>query len=207
MAKLAFRRIQTIFFPFSEMSFAVLPHRWVTETAEGQSSRQVLFISPDMLGAGFLPPGCLPMESFKAEVLFFNIHMESLRESWDPFIPNDSSKYCSLPLSHSQWGEHCLPDTSLIMGYLGFWCLATLYQQCLWWLQENDWELCLCVVYKVTNELQCWRKECSRWWFARIWCLPLQPVSGVAQGNSWDWAQPLAVGFDWPMQLSFRPYY
>lgn len=177
MAKWAFRKVWTIFFPFSKIYSAVLPHRWVTETTEGQSSRQVPFISPDILGAGFLPPGCLPVESFKAEVLFFNMFMESLKELQDPCIPNDAvhSLYCSLSLSHSQW-EHCLPDISLIMGHLGFWCLATLCHQCWWWLQENDWEAkSLCVVYKVTSKLHSWRKGYKRadGDLPGFWCLHL----------------------------------
>lgn len=117
MGKLAFGRFQTLFFSFSKISFAVLPHRWVTETAERQSSRQVPFISPDMLGAGFLLPGCLPMESFKAEVLFQYIHgvtegiTRSLHPQWQQY-----TAYTVLCLSAI---PHCLPDISFIMGYLG----------------------------------------------------------------------------------------
>ena len=39
-------------------------------------------------GAGFLPPRHLPVEHYEAQVLFFNIYMESLRELQDPFTSN-----------------------------------------------------------------------------------------------------------------------
>lgn len=152
MGKLAFGRFQTLFFPFSKISFAVLPHRWVTETAERQSSRQVPFISPDMLGAGFLLPGCLPMENFKAEVLFQYIHgvtegiTRSLHPQWQQY-----TAYTVLCLSAIPSEESTVSQIFHLLWVIwGFWCLAKLYQQCLWWLQEKDWEVSLCVINKIT---------------------------------------------------------
>lgn len=175
MAKWAFRKVWTIFFPFSKIYSAVCPTDESQKLLKDKADRFHLFLQTSWVLVFYLLGLCL----WRALNLRFSFSICTWNHWGNYKIPLSPmmlyTAYTVLSLSHSQW-EHCLPDISLIMGNQGFWCLATLYHQCWWWLQEIDWEAkSLCVVYKVTSKLHSWRKGYKRAEgdLPGFWCLHL----------------------------------
>lgn len=176
--------------------------------------RQVPFISPDV-------PGCWFSTSwaFTCGALWssgsFSIYTRSDQGNYEipsPPMPAVHRPYCSLPLGHSWWGEHCLLDISLIKWVI--WDFDALphctSRACDGYKKRMGKWPRMSNLYGDLSKLQTLKKGYSRadGDLPGFWCLPLtQILSGVAQDNSQHRAQPLAACFGWPIWLSCRQYY